>query len=66
MNDRHAAANLEQIRLLLEGLQSAQPAAPPAGPENDGPLPAGAASPDTGVTVGGAAGVTGDREEQTG
>ncbi len=66
MNDRHAAANLEQIRLLLEGLQPAQPADPPAGPETDGPLPAGAASPDTGVTVGGAAGVTGDREEQTG
>lgn len=33
MNDRHAAANLEQIRLLLEGLQLPRAPAPGAAPQ---------------------------------
>ncbi|OOV12458.1 hypothetical protein [Deinococcus sp. LM3] len=48
MNDRHEAANLEQIRLLLEGLQPAPTSAAGSVPQEAAPEAAAAPAPDTG------------------
>ncbi|MBX8464027.1 hypothetical protein [Deinococcus sp. RIT780] len=71
MNDRHEAANLEQIRLLLEGLQPAPTTDSPTRPGPHAAATGGVApvetaptGPDTAVVE--ATGAATDRDEAAG